>query len=116
MQITVWLGDPGSGRWSVQGAPGDPEFAVRRSCFEFATRDKWTVPRWWQFWRWDDHWWSWPKEHRKALTEQCTALSGSPALCLARKVGSDEPLTRCAAYPRCPCGGPEGWPIKETTP
>jgi hypothetical protein len=44
------------------------------------------------------------------------ALSGSPALCLARKVGSDEPLTRCAAYPRCPCGGPEGWPIKETTP
>jgi hypothetical protein len=76
MQITVWLGDPGSGRWSVQGAPGDPEFAVRRSCFEFATRDKWTVPRWWQFWRWDDHWWSWPKEHRKALTEQCTALSG----------------------------------------
>lgn len=33
-----------------------------------------------------------------------------PAMCLARKVGSDEPLTRCKQYPRCPCGGPEGWP------
>ncbi len=32
------------------------------------------------------------------------------AMCLARKVGTDEPLTRCAQYPRCPCGGPEGWP------
>jgi hypothetical protein len=37
-------------------------------------------------------------------------VTDQPALCLARKAATDEPLTRCADYPRCPCGGPEGWP------
>lgn len=32
------------------------------------------------------------------------------ALCLVRTVGTDEPLPRCEAYPKCVCGGPEGWP------
>lgn len=32
------------------------------------------------------------------------------ALCLVRMVGTDEPLPRCEAYPKCVCGGPEGWP------
>ena len=33
----------------------------------------------------------------------------SPQPCLACRASDDTPLERCAQYPRCPCGGPEGW-------
>jgi hypothetical protein len=40
--------------------------------------------------------------------QKCSTADKS-ALCLARRVEDDTPLPRCDQYPRCPCGGPEGY-------
>jgi hypothetical protein len=73
----------------------------------------------------EDSWYSCPKSEDGCANENegtdcnCGAdewnaridahLAGAgEARCLVRKVGTDEPLPRCADYPRCPCGGPGG--------
>ncbi len=39
-------------RFSVEGAPSLEE--AQRQVEEWATRNGWTPPKWWQWWRWRD--------------------------------------------------------------
>jgi hypothetical protein len=44
--------DGTSAAWSVSGC-GSPEEA-RQKAVEWAQRDGWHPPKWWQWWRWND--------------------------------------------------------------
>jgi hypothetical protein len=47
---------------------------ARREVFKFATSGGWTIPKWWQYRRWNDSWWTWPKEVRETLEKEAKAL------------------------------------------
>lgn len=46
---TIKMGDSS---WGVHNCD-TPEKATN-SCIRYATKDGWTNPKWWQFWRWGD--------------------------------------------------------------
>ena len=65
--------------------------------------------------RWLRNTTNWPWSVRAATGEDfdlavdyCLRTADTAPACLGRNV-KDEPLPRCEAYPKCPCGGLEGW-------
>jgi len=65
--------------------------------------------------RWLRNTTNWPWSVRAATGEDfdlavdyCLRPADTAPACLGRNV-KDEPLPRCEAYPKCPCGGLEGW-------
>jgi hypothetical protein len=50
-------------RFSVEGHE-TPEAAFQ-DVLAWVIKHKWTPPRWWQFWRWNESYWNWDKEERK---------------------------------------------------
>ena len=38
--------------FTVNGEPTHDE--AKRKCIEWASKNGWPRPKWWQFWRWDD--------------------------------------------------------------
>jgi hypothetical protein len=42
----------GNQSFAVCGCATEAE--AKQKCIEWATKDGWTPPRWWQLWRWND--------------------------------------------------------------